>query len=100
MPTGLRAVIGDSTGFLPQRRFAVWPQLELRHAGEPTTCSGGYREPLSPRSHELDAAARNDEGLETVRAQIARQPIIGCRPARYTAETRMLWVAIQSLTVL
>jgi len=40
---------------------------------EPTPARAECRRPGRPTPHELDAAARDDEGLEAVRAQIAEQ---------------------------
>ena len=61
-------------GFLEEDRLAVRLHLELHHArGADHLLGRDAVDPLGEHAHELDAAARDDEGLEALRAQIGEQ---------------------------
>ena len=76
MPTGLPgpSSMNSTFGSLHQHRLAVGAISNFVDAGRADHLLGRNAvDLLGPRPHELDAAARDDEGLEAVGAQIGEQ---------------------------
>ena len=76
MPTGLPgpSSMNSTLGSFTSRGLPSGRSWNLVTPEEPTTCSGGMPYTFSVHgAHELDAAARDDEGLEAVRAQVGEQ---------------------------
>ena len=76
IPTGLPGAVIDELdrGLLEERGFAVQTNFELGHARRADDLF--RRDPIrafGKDSDELDAAARDDEGLEAVRTEVAEQ---------------------------
>ena len=75
MPTGLPGLVVDEVDLrrLQEHRLAV-AHLELRHADAADDLLGRDAvDLLGEDAHEFDAAARDDEGLEAVGAQVGEQ---------------------------